>query len=120
VICNQQTLNSLNKAIQINFYLNSITFLSKSKFEVHMCDFAGNSSGEVIKINDWVSGKTHKLIPTVLGQLSNDTKLVLVNTLYLKMDWLYKFKESYEHNFTKYNESIEKVKMMCGRKKSWN
>lgn len=91
-------------------------FLDKSKFEVHMCNFAENPMNEVKKINDWVSDKTHKLIPFVLEELNNDTKLVLVNTLYLKMDWLYKFDRSYERDFTKYDGSIEKVQMMYGRK----
>ena len=43
-------------------------------------------------INDWVSGRTRGLIPVIVNQAAvQDQELVLVNTVYLKADWLEPF-----------------------------
>lgn len=41
-------------------------------------------------INDWVSGKTHKMIPKLLSpaDVSQDTAAVLVNTVYFESGWV--------------------------------
>ncbi len=52
-------------------------------------DFVNNSEKERGKINKWVEKQTHKricdLIPS--GGLDRDTRLVLVNAIYLKAPW---------------------------------
>lgn len=45
----------------------------------------------VSEINTWVEEKTRGLIPNALNNLNPDIKGVLVNTLYLKSNWLEQF-----------------------------
>ena len=43
-------------------------------------------------INSWVSAKTRGLIPTIVNEaVVQDQELILVNTVYLKADWLWPF-----------------------------
>lgn len=48
------------------------------------------------QINKWVKEKTQEKISELLpgGSVSADTKLVLVNALYFKADWMYKFNKN--------------------------
>jgi serpin B len=48
-------------------------------------------------INGWVAGKTHDKIPELLqeGILNTETRLTLVNALYLKAPWLKPFEETF-------------------------
>ncbi len=51
-----------------------------------------NGSGAAHVINNWVSGRTHGLIPVIVNQAAvQDQELILVNTVYLKADWLEPF-----------------------------
>lgn len=46
----------------------------------------------VKKLNGWVSDNTKKMIPELLKEpLSEDARLALVNALYFKNEWLFKF-----------------------------
>ena len=60
-----------------------------------MSDFVNSASKEKQIINTWVDGKTNHLIPELLSDdiLNEDTKMVIVNTLYLKMKWQYPFEK---------------------------
>lgn len=50
----------------------------------------GNAAAGII--NDWVSGRTRGLIPVIVNSGAvQDQRLVLVNTVYLKADWLAPF-----------------------------
>ena len=50
----------------------------------------GDSAAAVI--NDWVSGRTRGLIPAIVNRATvQDQELILVNTVYLKADWLEPF-----------------------------
>ena len=64
--------------------------------QIEGCDFQGNASQEVLKINSWVKEKTNGLIPQILSveDISCLTKLILVNTIYFKASWKYPFKKS--------------------------
>jgi len=79
-----------------------------------MSDFVNSASKEKQIINTWVDGKTNHLIPELLsdGTLDEDTKMVIVNTLYLKMKWQYPFKTASDHTFTQLNNNATTVKMM--------
>ncbi|AKU16389.1 serpin family protein [Luteipulveratus mongoliensis] len=56
---------------------------------VYPVDYLHDHQGARKSINQWVSGKTHKLIPELLPAdfVSEGTRLVLVNALYLKGSW---------------------------------
>ncbi len=59
-------------------------------------------------INDWVSQKTRKRIPTILDDIASDEVMFLVNALYLKADWQDGFAEENTSNrdFTLQNGEV--------------
>jgi serine protease inhibitor len=50
-------------------------------------------------INGWVNTKTKTKIPTMLKSIDPDEVMFLVNTLYLKADWLEEFNENNTRNW---------------------
>jgi serpin B len=60
---------------------------------VHLADFKQNSEFARKEINRWVSDTTKKKIKNVLpeGSLDASTRMVLVNAIYFKADWLTPF-----------------------------
>ncbi len=60
---------------------------------IHLADFVNNFNQERIGINTWVSDETEDKINDLLpdGSVSADTRMVLVNAIYFKADWLRKF-----------------------------
>jgi len=88
--------------------------LAKADYSVELCDFVNNSSGETTRINEWISERTNGLIPNLLGDgdLNCETRLALVNTLYLKMRWMFPFYDSWDRDFTKMNGETTQLKMM--------
>lgn len=60
------------------------------------CDFERNAEQERNGINAWVEEQTRKRIRDLIpgGALTEDTRLVLVNALYLKAPWMDPFEES--------------------------
>jgi serpin B len=60
---------------------------------IHLADFVNNFDQERKGINDWVSDKTEDRINDLLpdGSVSGDTRMVLVNAIYFKADWLNQF-----------------------------
>lgn len=79
--------------------------------EVNAVDFSKGST--INKINNWVSDKTNKKIPTILKKTSNDAVMYLINALYFKGSWKYKFdkKLTKKETFTN-NKEAKKVDMM--------
>ena len=47
----------------------------------------GDADKVISKVNRWVSDKTHKMIPTLLEDISPDTVSILVNTVYFESVW---------------------------------
>ena len=46
----------------------------------------------LLEINDWIAKRTHDRIKDVLSRLDPTNVLVLVNAIYLKVDWMFPFK----------------------------
>jgi serpin B len=69
-------------------YLNLLKDTYQSPFEP--MDFARDASGATANINRWVGRQTHERIQNVIpaGALNRDTRLVLVNAIYLNAPWL--------------------------------
>ncbi|KAH8855702.1 Alpha-1-antitrypsin-like protein CM55-MM [Schistosoma japonicum] len=66
-------------------------------------------------LNEWVSNKTNKLIPTLLEKpLPKSTVLALINTLYFKAKWNKAFtkQSTIEANFKPNDQPIIKIPMM--------
>lgn len=59
------------------------------KAPLDQLDFASNSEAARAKINDWVEQETREKIRDLIpaGNLSGNTRLVLVNALYIKAAW---------------------------------
>ncbi len=59
-------------------------------------DFAEDPAGSRAAINDWVRVRTEDKIPNLLpdGSITENTKLVLTNTIHLLARWHHKFEES--------------------------
>ena len=59
-------------------------------------DFRANAEGERVKINRWVEEQTRDKIKNLIpgGALKPDTRLILVNALYLKAPWQKPFEKS--------------------------
>lgn len=66
------------------YYKNTLS--QKFGAEISNMDF-GDSGKVVSKVNGWVSDKTHKMIPTLLEDISTDTVSIFVNTVYFESVW---------------------------------
>ena len=68
--------------------------------ESYSVDFGAD--GTLKQVNDWCSKKTNGLIPKMFDQLSPLTRMLLINALYFKADWVYSFAEeqTYESEFS--------------------
>lgn len=60
---------------------------------VRLADFKSQPNRERLAINDWVSAQTKDKINDLLPEdsLGSDTRMVLVNAIYFKADWLDQF-----------------------------
>ncbi len=75
-----------NKDITFNEdYKNRLT--ENFGAEVRNIDF-GNKESALSEINGWVSDKTHKMIPTILKDYSDNIAAVLINTIYFESAWV--------------------------------
>jgi serpin B len=60
--------------------------------EIAALDF--KSSGSVSTINNWVSNKTNGLIDKLIDSIPADAVMYLINAIYFKAEWKYKFDEN--------------------------
>ena len=65
-------------------------------------------------INQWCAEQTNQTIPAIVDEISEDTKLILLDALYFKGIWKNKFEERYTitDDFTNADGSTTKVPMM--------
>lgn len=68
-------------------------------------------------INQWVEDKTNGKIKDLLGEISPDEVMFLINAIYFKSNWSYQFDKSKTHKapFTKLNGSSTEVDMMFSK-----
>ncbi len=68
---------------------------------VSLANFRNEPNQERITINHWVSGQTEDKINDLLpdGSISTDTRMVLVNAIYFKADWLDQFDANHTGDF---------------------
>lgn len=95
-------------------YMNSVTTYFGS--QVFVEDFSSATATD--ELNSWVSEKTHSKIPKLFDSpLSPDTAMVLLNAIYFKGIWEYKFEEkstkSADFHVTK--DQVESVSQMALR-----
>ncbi len=68
--------------------------------EIRAADFTGQPEAERLTINAWVEQKTRDKIKNLLGSgaVTPDTRLILVNAIYFKGDWLHAFDKAGTRN----------------------
>jgi serpin B len=72
-------------------------------------DYENDASGATDAINDWVNWKTNGKVPVVFGApVSEDTRMILVNSLYFLGEWADPFLEKYTIDQTFYGTSGER------------
>lgn len=85
-------------------------------------DFINNASDVETNINSWVEQMTQQRIKGLIprGSLSDLTRLVLVNALYVKSSWKYPFEKSNttQKDFTTTSGSVKKTAFMIQQKKN--
>lgn len=98
-----------NFQVKANFLQTNIT---NYKAEVSALDF--NSPSAVQTINGWVANKTNDKILTIIDQLSDDARMVLLNAIYFNGIWSKKFDEegTKMRNFTKADGTNIEIPMM--------
>lgn len=86
---------------------------------IHLLDFANNPDPSRKTINEWVSGETKDKINDLLPEnsITTDTRMVLVNAIYFKADWLSPFdaNDTYDGTFKLLDGSEVSVPMMGQR-----
>lgn len=84
--------------------------------QAYPVDYLKNAAGAVEQINDWTAKQTNQKILSLLKNedLTEGTKLVLVNTIYFSGEWLNVFDEqfTYHSEFSPTPDSPIKVRMM--------
>ena len=83
---------------------------------IRLADFINQYESVRKEINDWVYDETQEKIKDLLpeGVLSSDTRMVLVNAIYFKADWLSQFdaNDTYDSPFHLLDGTDVTVKMM--------
>jgi serpin B len=86
---------------------------------LRVTDFIADPDGSRTTINEWVSEETRDRIPNLLpeGSITTDTRLTLVNAVYLKAPWATQFREeaTLDQPFTRLDGSTVDVPMMAAR-----
>jgi serpin B len=86
---------------------------------LRVTDFIADPEGSRSTINEWVSDETRERIPDLLpqGSITSDTRLTLVNAVYLKAPWVTQFSEdaTADRPFTRLDGSTVDVPTMSTR-----
>lgn len=92
-------------------YKGSLT--QKFAAEVRNLDF-GNKNSTLKEINGWVNDKTHKMIPSIISDYSDDLAAVLINTVYFESGWNHEwvYNESFKDAFTLPDGSAKELTLM--------
>ncbi len=105
--------NSLWMNQDFSFHDN-FTSLNKKYYDAEVENLNFQDPNTLKIINNWVSDKTQKKIPTILETIEPGMVLFAINALYFKSDWKYKFKEENTTNLPFHPEgsSAKSVPMM--------
>ena len=81
--------------------------------EIQSVDFSDKDK-TLGKINGWVNKKTHKMIPTILQDYSDDTAAVLINTVYFESAWVkeWSINKDRKQAFTLFDGTVTELPLM--------
>ena len=65
----------------------------------------------VEQVNDWCNKTTHGKIDKILDQLSEYTRMILINAIYFKGEWASKFDASVTRKLSFYNYGTEEIEV---------
>jgi serpin B len=95
------------------------TLASEYDAGLRITDFVADPEGSRSTINEWVSDETRDRIPNLLpeGSITTDTRLTLVNAVYLKAPWMTQFRQeaTLDLPFTRPDGSTVEVPTMAAR-----
>ena len=125
---NSITLNSANALwIEQSFPVHGhfkLTLEEKYGAEIRAADFIGQPDVERLAVNRWVEEKTNDRIKDLLasGSVTAMTRLILVNAIYFKSDWLSAFDKALTDDAPFYllNGGFRNVPMMSMRPAKFN
>lgn len=85
--------------------------------EVSSLDFSSSNAVDVI--NNWVKANTQNKIPTIVEQIDPNVVMYLINAIYFKGNWKYKFdaSENIQSEFTYEDGSKQDIEMMTQKAK---
>jgi serpin B len=89
----------------------------EASFDAHVESLDFHTQAALDAINGWASDNTNGKIPKVLDEISQDAVMFLMNALYFKGDWTWKFDENNTSQETFYmdNGTNKEVDMMSGK-----
>gem|GEM_PF-1193854 len=126
-------LVSVEESGNVRFDSNSLVIVNSSEFlklrisedysakvarycrgAIAEADISGDLSGVKRKIKEWVNLKTSGMIPNYESSISKGVLCDLLNVVYFKGTWMFKFqkRDTWDKNFRNDDGSVSKVKMM--------
>ena len=114
---NYELLDIFNKLTTIEV-ANAI--MSKFSPEKKFLDIANNyfcsyeTLENVKQVNDWCNKTTHGKIPKIIEKLNDDVRMVLLNAIYFKGEWIFKFDEylTQKKSFYNFNKEEKQIQTM--------
>ncbi len=117
---------NLTSAIWMQSGLHAVPYLPSGVAHfweegIHYSDFLGAPELALKEINEWADNETNGLVPELLskGSINSLTRMVLVNTIYLRAPWKFGFdpEMTYEDYFCGIKEKVQKADYMQKRER---
>lgn len=88
--------------------------VSNTVKDVYKSEIQSFDNSSLNKINNWVSDKTNKLIPSIIDEISDDMISILINAIYFKGEWEKEFSvdDTKSENFILADNSTVKSDLM--------
>lgn len=74
--------------------LQDFIITNQTYFNAQCSPLNFSDEGAVNTINSWVSDNTNELIPTIIDQIPSEMVMYLINAVYFKGQWKYKFESA--------------------------
>lgn len=115
---NQKIIAEINKSqspmeIANGIFVKSTLKKNFKELSAHVFSASVDNLESVKQINDWCKAKTHNKISKILDSLNSSNELLLINAVYFKADWKYKF--SKKNTEIKLFDNEHKVPMMFSK-----
>ena len=124
---NQDVLKFMKRTEKDSMLSSNNSFWYKKMYQVHpdlenvlKKSYLSENQGiqmiqdDVKTINQWVSDKTDKMIPTIIDGITADTVAIFINAILFKGEWTVPFEahNTYANTFTQFDGTKKKIPMM--------